>query len=185
MEISAAAPGVAQIRESASVDLTATALPFERFYEEHGHSVYRALAATLNDPELAADATNEAMSRAFQRWSKIGSYDEPSAWVYRVGLNWSLSWKQRRRRERERPVRFAAETTELAVRDRSLDGPLASLSLEHRSVVVCRVHLDWSVEQTATALGIKPGTVKSRLARALDKLRMQIEDETGATGHAG
>jgi len=175
----AAAPADSGTREV--IDVTAAVLAFDDFYRLSSSSITRALTVTLNDAELAADATNEAMTRAFQRWSKISTYDNPSAWVYRVGLNWSSSWRQRRRRERDRPVQLTPATAELDSRDDSLDVALAHLSLEHRAVVVCRIYLDWSVEQTAKALKVAPGTVKSRLARALAQLREVVlapeEDE--------
>jgi len=164
------------------VDITATAsssktLSFESFYAAEHESIARALAVTLGDPELASDATNEAMTRAYKRWSKISSYDKPAAWVYRVGLNWSRSFLRRRRRELQRPVAFGPSTTEFTGRDDSLDAAIDSLSVDHRAVIVCRIHLDWSVEQTATALGVPPGTVKSRLARALDQLKASVTDQ--------
>ncbi len=159
---------------------SSSTLSFEAFYGANANSIAQALAVTLGDADLAFDATNEAMTRAFQRWSKISAYDNPAAWVYRVGLNWSLSWKARRRREQERPVRLAPERTEARQRDDSLDAALDELSVERRAVVVCRIYLDWSVDQTADALGVAPGTVKSRLARALAELREAIDPLEGA-----
>jgi len=155
---------------------------FERFYAENHESIARALAVTLGDSELASDATNEAMTRAYKRWSKISRYDKPAAWVYRVGLNWSLSWRQRRRRERDRPIHFGSDVAHLETRDDSLDAAIDQLSVEHRAVVVCRIHLDWSVDQTAKALNIAPGTVKSRLARALSNLKVTMTNEAEQAG---
>jgi len=152
-------------------------LSFPAFYEESAEQVARALAATLGDPELAADAANEAMTRAYERWAKISQYDNPAAWVFRVGLNWSLSWKRRRRRERERSVRLVPDRADPIERDDSVDAALARLTVDQRAVVVCRIHLDWSVEQTAEALDIAEGTVKSRLARALNEMRSYLEIE--------
>jgi RNA polymerase sigma factor (sigma-70 family) len=60
--------------------------------------------------------------------------------------------------------------------DPDLATALSRLSVEHRSVVVCRFYLDWSVEETAAALGLPDGTVKSRLRRALDVLHRHLED---------
>lgn len=163
-------------RRQQTVDISASSSPtkplqFSAFYDEHHDSIARALAVTLGDSDLASDATSEAMTRAYKRWSKISTYDKPAAWVYRVGLNWSLSWRQRRRRERDRPIALGPDTERLATRDDSMDVALDSLSINQRAVVVCRIHLDWSVEQTAEALDIAPGTVKSRLARALAQLK--------------
>jgi RNA polymerase sigma-70 factor (ECF subfamily) len=44
-----------------------------------------------------------------------------------------------------------------------------------RSVVVCRLLLDWSVAETAAAIGVRPGTVQSRLHRALRTLEADLD----------
>jgi len=49
------------------------------------------------------------------------------------------------------------------------------LSDDHRDAVVCRYLLDLSEAETATALGVRRGTVKSRLSRALEQLREELE----------
>jgi RNA polymerase sigma factor (sigma-70 family) len=51
------------------------------------------------------------------------------------------------------------------------------LSEEHRDAVACRYFLELSEEETAAALGIRKGTVKSRLSRALAQLRESMEEE--------
>jgi RNA polymerase sigma-70 factor (ECF subfamily) len=56
------------------------------------------------------------------------------------------------------------------VQDPAIDRALAELSVDHRAVVVCRVLLGFSEAHTAEVLGIRPGTVKSRLSRALTRL---------------
>ena len=52
---------------------------------------------------------------------------------------------------------------------------LAQLPLQQRAVVVLRFYYDWSTEQVAKSLGIPTGTVKSRLARALERLESHAE----------
>ena len=149
-------------------------LTFDDFYRQQAEPLGRALALSLNNPDLAEDALNEAMARALQRWKRVSDFDNPAGWVYRVAMNWALSWLRRRRRERERPIVFGSPTTEIEPVDHELANAIAALSLEHRAVVVCRYQLDWSTVQTATALDIAEGTVKSRLARALDALRADL-----------
>jgi RNA polymerase sigma-70 factor (ECF subfamily) len=51
------------------------------------------------------------------------------------------------------------------------------LSDDHRDAVACRFFLELSEEETAAALGIRRGTVKSRLARALERLREELGEE--------
>jgi RNA polymerase sigma-70 factor (ECF subfamily) len=56
-----------------------------------------------------------------------------------------------------------------------------ALGEEHRLVIACRYFLELSEEETAAALGVRRGTVKSRLARALGRLR----DEMGVGANVG
>ena len=53
---------------------------------------------------------------------------------------------------------------------------LEDLREEDRLVIACRYFLDLSEEETATTLGWRRGTVKSRLSRALERLRARIEE---------
>ncbi|MDJ0952430.1 MAG: sigma-70 family RNA polymerase sigma factor [Acidimicrobiia bacterium] len=146
---------------------------FEDFYRAEWDSVYRPLLATIGDPHLAKDATAEAMARAYQRWSKVRTYRNPSGWVYRVGLNWARSRFRRQRREvlGEPHVAPAAADN---LPDNDLDAALRSLPLDQRSVIVLRYYMDWSQEEIANALRVPVGTVKSRLHRGLRKLEQEV-----------
>ncbi|MCU0274525.1 MAG: hypothetical protein MUE34_14950 [Acidimicrobiales bacterium] len=111
------------------------------------------------------------------RWGTVSGYDEPAAWVYRVGLNWARSrW---RRVRREVLVGAVAErlTADLSPDEVRMQAALDRLAVDQRAVVVLRYYLDWSEARTAAALGIAPGTVKSRLSRALDRLAVLLADD--------
>jgi DNA-directed RNA polymerase specialized sigma24 family protein len=154
-------------------DVGTVRLEFDDFYRSSWSGVARALSLALGDRDLAVEATDEAMARAYPRWDKISGYDNPAAWVYRVGLNWARSHHRRLARSLpfvRPPVAEPDEVSEPAVRD-----ALMALSFKHRSVVVCRLLLDWSVADTAQALGIRPGTVQSRLHRALQLLESSLQ----------
>ena len=58
--------------------------------------------------------------------------------------------------------------------DPAIAAAIARLPLDQRSVVVLRYYLDWSTEEVAEALGVAPGTVKSRLHRALRRLESSL-----------
>jgi RNA polymerase sigma-70 factor (ECF subfamily) len=149
---------------------------FEAFCAREHQTLARALALALGDRELGRDAAAEALTRAWSRWSSVSQMDNPAGWVYRVGLNWGRSRLRRWRREDVTafPPDLGASTAEY---DDRLAAALATLSPEHRSVVVARFYLDWSEAATADALDIPPGTVKSRLSRALSQLdhRLRID----------
>lgn len=150
-----------------------TAQPdFPSFYQENYKSVTRAIVATVRDVDLAAEATDEAMARAYANWFKVERYDNPAGWVYRVGVNWAISAQRRRNRTSKYQSQSVTELPHLVEPD--LYRALGALDSKLRSVVVCRYLLDWTTEQTAEALAIRPGTVKSRLHRALEQLTNQL-----------
>jgi len=125
---------------------------FAHFYEANIHQLTRTLTASLGDPQVAQDAAQEAMARACERWNKIGKYDNDED--RRAG---------------------SVENVDLEVQDRLLVA-LRTLSIDQRSVIVLRLVEDWSIAETAEALGIAEGTVQSRYARALKNLRAQLGD---------
>jgi RNA polymerase sigma-70 factor (ECF subfamily) len=148
---------------------------FEDFYRRQGPVLRRAVCLAVGEADLGTEATDEAMTRACERWAEVSAYANPGGWAYRVALNWARS-RQRRYRFRDR--RSVPEEPWLPVpEDPDLAHALSKLKAEQRAVVVCRYYLDWSVDETATALGIPAGTVKSRLARALDTLKGHLEIE--------
>ena len=167
------APEVAYV----TVDDTTTreAPGFDAFYRSKRLVIVQALAVALGDADVAADATDEAMTRAYERWRTVGQLDRPEGWVYRVASNWALSIFRRRRRSLHRMYDpSVAEATRTI--DPAVHRAVAALDVKQRSVVVCRHLLGWSVAETATALGISEGTVKSRLHRATTTLRTQLRD---------
>jgi RNA polymerase sigma factor (sigma-70 family) len=146
-------------------------LPFEDFYREQRATIGRALAVTLRDTQLAADAIDEAMARAYQRWGRVQALDNPGGWVYRVGLNWSRSFLRRSRRPAPIWMTSSGVTVDGSALDPTIERALAQLSVEQRAVVACRLLMGYSESQTAIALDLRPGTVKSRLARATARLQ--------------
>jgi RNA polymerase sigma-70 factor (ECF subfamily) len=149
-------------------------LTFDAFWTDQRERIGRALAMTIGDIDLATEAVDEAMARAYQRWNRVGSLENPAGWVYRVGLNWTRSIHRRRRRIPPAWLATPQASTDDSGLDPSIDSAMAALPEAQRAVVVCRVLLGWSEAQTATVLHVRPGTVKSRLSRALDELAVTL-----------
>jgi RNA polymerase sigma-70 factor (ECF subfamily) len=150
------------------------ALGFEDFYRSSRPALVRALSLTVGDIDLASEAIDEGMTRAYQRWLLVQGLDSPSGWVYRVSLNWALSVLRRRRFGGGR-LFDAGTVDQPATAEPAIRRALEALDPKHRAVVVCRYLLGWSEAETATALGLRPGTVKSRLHRASKTLRTELD----------
>lgn len=148
----------------------------DRFRELHEQRdrLYRAVALVIGDSALAADAVDEAMTRAYASWVRIERYASPEGWVYRVALNWARS-AQRKRRQEDLWYQPPDEPVMEPLPDLELRAAVGRLPGKFRSVVVARYYLDWSTTGTAMALGIPEGTVKTRLKRALARLAKDLE----------
>jgi len=156
-------------------------LDFDTFYAEHRDRLATAISLTLRDIDLGTEATDEAFVRACQRWDQIREYSNPQGWVYRVAMNWARSWLRRRRREIEkRPLLNFDKFFVDELLDVDLERALDTLSPQSRAVVVARFFMDWSIDETADALGVRPGTVKSRLNRALKQLQVRLDSQSGS-----
>lgn len=155
-----------------------TEVPLSEAWFRELHSerdrLYRAVALTVGNASVAADAIDEAMARAYSRLNRLQYYDSPEGWVYRVALNLSRSALRKRRGEElwEQPPDRAVEDF---VPDPDLRSAIGALPVKYRSVVVARYLLDWSTTETAEALGILEPTVKTRLRRALARLAEDLE----------
>lgn len=148
-------------------------MEFDTFYREHRDGLVRLCFLATLDVEVAADAAQEAMLRAFDRWAALRD-EMPLAWVRQVALNLCRSrWRRAQRELRLRP-RLYRVTTQTPVRDIDLLGALRALPLRQRESVVLRYWGDLSVEQCASVMGVSVGSVNQHLARARSTLRLSI-----------
>jgi RNA polymerase sigma-70 factor (ECF subfamily) len=137
----------------------------------------------LRDPELARDAVQETLIRA---WRDLPGLRDPrrfDAWLHRLTVNACLDLARRRRR---RPMEVdltpldMPEMRDLAgdIADRQLlDDALRRLDERHRAVIVLHFFLGMPLPEVAAALGIPVGTAKSRLHYSLAAMRASVHEE--------
>ncbi len=142
----------------------------------------------LRDRELARDAVQEAMVRAWRDLPGLRDPDRFEAWVHRLTVHACLdAVRHRRRRVLEVELTPAMDVPipdgsgVRADRDQ-LDHALGELEPDLRAIVVLHYYLDMTLPETANALGVPVGTIKSRLHRALAMLRVTVIDDQPATG---
>ena len=137
----------------------------------------------LRDPELARDAVQEGLIRAWRDLPKLRDPDRFDAWLHRLTVNSCIDQTRRRRRrpiEVELTAIHAPAVVDMsgALADRDLvDGVLRHLDERGRAVVVLHYFLGLPLTDVAVTLGIPVGTVKSRLHRALGEMRIAIGAE--------
>lgn len=159
--------------ETKSVDASVTVESFEGFFRRASKSLFRAVALAVGDVDLAEEAVNEAMVRAYERWERVAGLESPEGWVYRVAVNWATSRLRRGKFLSNSSVPHTV-SHDPEVADPQVAAAIRKLSLRHREVIVARYLLDMSEAEMATAIGVSHGTVKSRLSRALRTLREEL-----------
>jgi RNA polymerase sigma-70 factor (ECF subfamily) len=136
----------------------------------------------LRDPELARDAVQNALVRA---WRDLPGLRDPSrfdAWLHRLLVNSCLDEARRKRRrpieveilEIDEPAR-SDSSRELADRD-LVERALNRLAPDHRALVVLHYYLGYPLPEAATLAGISLPAAKSRLHRAMQGLRRSMVD---------
>jgi len=145
-------------------------------------AAYRLALSIVRSPAEAEDAVQEAFLRA---WRDIGSLREADlwpAWFRKLMVRSALDQTRRGPRVREIDLELAAE---LPGRDPSVSpadwlelmAAFDRLAPDDRAILALRFFSDLEVPDVATALGIPLGTAKSRLHRALGRLRSQMRQE--------
>lgn len=148
---------------------------FEEWYRSLHPRLVTAIAAAVGDPDVAADAADEACSRALERWERVGAMASPEAWTYTVGLNVARRRFRRRRRERELLSSEAGSGAMAGPAD-ELWAVVAGLPQRQREAVVLRHVGQLTEAEVAEVMGVKRGTVSSTLRAAYLSLRAAAGD---------
>ncbi len=146
-------------------------MEFSEYVEARRPRLLRA-AVLLGCPESdAEDIVQTTLAKCLRSWRRVSRADSIDAYVNRVLVN-TLRDAKARRWNGELPSESLPDhgTTMSPEDGLVVRRALASLSPEHREVLVLRFFADLSERQTADALGVRAGTVKSRTARAIAAL---------------
>jgi RNA polymerase sigma-70 factor (ECF subfamily) len=133
----------------------------------------------LRDTELAEDATQEALVRAWRDLPTLRDVERFDAWLYRLIVRACADIGRHRRRWRAEVTMLPTEpsapdgTSALADRDQ-LERGLRRLTVPQQTILVMHFYLGLSPSETADALEIPVGTAKSRLHYAVEALRAAL-----------
>lgn len=170
----------------AGVGEDARAEAFRRLAADHLDESYRLARAIVGNPVEAEDAVQDAFVKAWRKWDSLRDPSRFDAWFGRILVNTCRSRLRRRPRQPERDlsvelVRTGIDEFRQADDREMLATALARLSPDHRVVIALHFWRDLTAPQIAERLGIREGTVYSRLHYGLQQLRRTLDD-LGAPG---
>ncbi|MDY7105212.1 MAG: sigma-70 family RNA polymerase sigma factor [Actinomycetota bacterium] len=149
---------------------------FETWYRRAHPRLGTALSLAFGDRDLAQDAADEAVARAYERWHDVSTMASPDGWLYRVAFNVARRRLRRRSLEarllrRGRPEHAAPPAGELWL-------VVAELPERQRLAVVLRHVGQLTEPEIAEIMGVARGTVSSTLRTAHRSLRDRLADTT-------
>ena len=173
---------------------------FEQLLDHYQKPVYHQALRLVGNPEDAADVTQEVFLKVWKHLPSFRGESSFSTWLYRLTSNAAIDFLRREKRQSgpgevslddeetyvepvdpsPTPQRLA-ENLELR---QALAQGLEKLSPEHRQVLLLRELQGLSYEEISDTLELDLGTVKSRIARAREKLRNYLLRSGNFSGYA-
>ncbi|MFI6351027.1 SigE family RNA polymerase sigma factor [Streptomyces sp. NPDC050560] len=154
-------------------------LAFEEYVRTRQDALLRSARRLVPDPFDAQDLLQTALVRTYRRWEGIADKSLADAYLRRVMINTRTEWWRAKKLDEvptdEVPEAPVDDPTEQYADRALLVDVLNVLTPRQRRVVVLRHWEQMSTEETAAALGMTVGTVKSALHRALARLRRELE----------
>lgn len=166
---------------------------FEALYRSHQAGIFTFIRNLVGERELAADLTQQAFVRAWESLPRLRQVGAFRSWLHRIAVNLVRDEAKSGRARLETVASSLGEGIEplLAAQDgvgerpeavviseelrQQVHSAVAQLPPEQRAVVVMH-HLEGlSVAEIAKALGVRPGTVMSRLARGREAMKEHLE----------
>ena len=176
------------LRKTGQADTGTTANAEARcrdWYEAHGPAVYNYFRFHVPDPDVAEDLTAETFLHVVRA---VGRFDadkgSPKTWILTVARNVLLDWRRRARLRQYVPIGTlhdlvfeAPSPEERLLREeevgRLMDG-IAALSTADRELIGLRYGSELDTAEIAAVLGVGEGAVRSRLWRAMSRLREEL-----------
>jgi len=159
---------------------------WEPLVRMHQQPVFRYAYLLLGDPDDAEDIAQETFLRAWKYLKRFDTTRPLRPWLLSIASNLASNWRRsagryvsaltRAFRDEPAPDSIEEKSTQQMQADELWEA-VQGMKMVDQQVIYLRYFLDLSVAETADVLQIAEGTVKSRLSRALKKLRNIIQDD--------
>ena len=157
---------------------------FHTVLNERSPRWYNACLRITRDADLAADAVQEALLKAWDRRDQFRGESELDSWIHRIAINAALDQLRRRKRRAEdeldtealEAAPSAAPHSDVILEElcRDLAVAMQRLSEMERQIFLLKHVEGWRFEEIAESLHININNAKSALFRAVRKLRVDL-----------
>lgn len=152
----------------------------ERFFIENRESHYRLAYSYVKNKESALDIIQESIVKALNRIDQLHEISFLKTWFYRILINTSIDFIRKHQRvtvmESDTIDAFLPKLEDKLV-DLDLQDAIDQLPPQYKTLIILRFFEDLKITEVAEIVNLNVNTTKTRLYRALQILRLEIEGE--------
>ncbi len=158
----------------------------EQLMREYGNDVLRIAHSYVKDIHTAEDLFQETFIKAYRHIESFHNESSIKTWLLRIAINTCKDYLKSAYSRHVVPMMDFAEEALVSEDDyeeveqqdtnEQIKEAVMSLPEKYREVVMCVFYKEMSMQEAAGVLGIPEGTVKSRLLRAKDRLRVVLQN---------
>jgi len=152
---------------------------FEAFFHDQSESLFRRLCLITGNRAEAEEIMQDAFLKLWERWERVGSMSDPTAYLYRTALNLFRSRYHRAAFALRRSVGLAPSVDEFERSDTksAVMQALESLAPRQRAALVLTDLLGFSSQDAGELLGVQPGTIRTLASQGRTALRRTMEEQ--------
>lgn len=156
----------------------------EEIYEQHAELVYRYIFLLVRNKEIAEDLTQDTFIKVFQHFHRFNQLSSLNTWIIKIAKNTTYDyfrktkWTSLFTNDREAPdsIQTSSAEDKMIIKSdiETLYQALKQLKRDYQEVLILRKINEFSTKETALILGWSENKVKTKLARALKKLNVEM-----------
>jgi RNA polymerase sigma-70 factor, ECF subfamily len=151
---------------------------FEAFFETHRRRLFGALTLMMGNRSEAEEIMQDAFLKIWERWERVSGLDDPEAYLFRVAMNLFRNRFRRASLAARKALLLTPSTDDLAaIEDRDeVVRWLRPLPPRQRAAIVLTIYFDYSSDEAARILSIRPSTVRALATQGRAGVRQALED---------
>ncbi|HHY06745.1 MAG TPA: sigma-70 family RNA polymerase sigma factor [Clostridia bacterium] len=152
----------------------------ENFVIQEQEKYYRLAYSYVKNADDALDIVQESIYKAVASIDSLKNPGYIKTWFYRIVVNTALDFLRQSKKVvivEEEVLSGFSESKVDTYADLDLQRAMEKLPLSYRSIIVLRFFEDLKIEEVAEVLDVNVNTVKTRLYKALEKLRLEIKNQ--------
>jgi RNA polymerase sigma-70 factor, ECF subfamily len=155
------------------------ATSFEDFFEGHRRPLFGALCLVTGNRSEAEEIAQDAFLKVWERWERVAGLEDPNAYLFRTAMNLFRNRLRRASVAARKALALTSSADDLAtIEDRDeVVRWLRPLPPRQRAAIVLTIYLDYSSDETARILGIRPSTVRALASQGRAGVRHALEDQ--------